>query len=334
MTHREIRSRVPLLGPRGRLNPEAAAWGRGAMIDTTGIGGLRHWSRTKRWDYWLVMTPEHCLVLDVSALGYVAFQQVWLYDRATRAAIDTSTVRPFSVGVSMPPAHGREPVRARAGGICIDMEPAGSRTRLRATTPRVVVDLTLERLPVQEAHGVVVPWSPTRFHYSLRDIGWRVRGTIVADGVAHEVGEGAWAMLEHGRGRWPHTVQWQWGVAHGELPDGRRLSFQFAGTWTVGTPSTENAIVLDGRIQKVQEEVVWDFDGGDYLEPWHVYGPRVEARFTPVALRSDEPSAAGVLAGDVNQCFGTWEGHVLLDDGSRLEFDRLEGCAEDAEFRW
>jgi hypothetical protein len=37
---------------------------------------------------------------------------------------------------------------------------------------------------------------------------------------------------------------------------------------------------------------------------------------------------------EVHQCFGTWQGLVVGDDGVAVELDGLRGFAEEARNRW
>ncbi|MBO9577895.1 MAG: DUF2804 domain-containing protein [Microbacteriaceae bacterium] len=334
MTHRELKRPVPLVLPSGRLNPEAAAWSRGSLVDASGVDGRRQWWRTKRWEYWVVVTPTHILAVDVSAVGWVDFQQVWLLDRMTDQAVDATATLPFSIGTLLPRTLGTgAATRARSRNVKIDVEPGGSRTRLRATTPRLSANLTVDRWPVQEALGLVVPWSPKRFHLLVKQIGLPVHGTITVDGVTHDVPEGSWAVHDHGRGRWPASVRWQWGAAHGVLPDGRRLDFTIGGTWTVGTPSTENAAFLDGRLHKLQDELSWEHDAFEPLGPITVRGERMAATFAVEHSRDDRTNLT-IVTGHVTQSFGTWSGWIELDDGSRVEFSGFDGFVEDAVYRW
>jgi hypothetical protein len=43
---------------------------------------------------------------------------------------------------------------------------------------------------------------------------------------------------------------------------------------------------------------------------------------------------AGIAASSVDQCFGTYEGRIVPDDGPPLEVTGLLGWAEEATWRW
>jgi hypothetical protein len=54
---------------------------------------------------------------------------------------------------------------------------------------------------------------------------------------------------------------------------------------------------------------------------------------TPAYDRHDRTSL-GVLSMEVHQCFGTWSGRVVGDDGVPHEIDGVAGFAEEARNRW
>jgi hypothetical protein len=37
---------------------------------------------------------------------------------------------------------------------------------------------------------------------------------------------------------------------------------------------------------------------------------------------------------EVHQCFGTWSGRIVTDDGTAVQVDGLRGFAEEARNRW
>jgi len=81
----ELATAVSLTGGDGRLNPAAVGWARRPILDTSGIvkGPHRTWGRTKRWEYWNVISPTHILSLTVSSIDYAAVHEVWIFERAS-----------------------------------------------------------------------------------------------------------------------------------------------------------------------------------------------------------------------------------------------------------
>jgi hypothetical protein len=278
------------------------------------------------------MTPTHVLALTVSSLDYAAVHEVWVLDRATLAAVGRSVTALPARGVTLPSRLGAGSARARAKDLTIDVDEVPGGTRLRARIPGASFDVLARRPDGHECLAVVVPWSRRRFQYTVKDVARPAEGTVTVDGLTHEVPAGSsWATLDHGRGRWPYDVRWTWGAGAGRCGD-RVVGLQLGGGWTDGTGMTENAVVVDGRVHKVGEELAWEYDPADHLAPWRVRGGGLDLVLTPFHDRVAR-TQLGVVASRTDQCFGHWAGTVRAGD-EEIEVEGLAGWAEDVHNRW
>lgn len=157
---------------------------------------------------------------------------------------------------------------------------------------------------------------------------------MIADGREYRLTpDSAFGVLDHGRGRWPHRTTWNWGSGSGRIGD-RTIGLQLGGKWTDGTGMTENALSLDGRLHKIGTDLTWTYDRRDWLRPWQVGDQeRVDLTFSPRYERRARTEALAV-ATEVHQCFGSWSGRVVADDGTDVLIDHLAGFAEEARMRW
>ncbi len=332
MTERELTSPVTLTRGRGRLNPEALGWARAPLVDTAGIGA-GFWGRNKRWEYWGVTSPTHLLACTVSSIDYAAVHEVWIFDRASgRQWQAAATVLPAR-GVQLPSRLEAGPSRARAKGLEIDIDEVDGGTRVRARIADAAFDVVAEHPAAHERLAVVVPWSDTRFQYTVKDVARPARGTVTVDGETLPLAEGeSWAVLDHGRGRWRYDVRWNWGAAAGRT-DGRVIGLQLGGRWTVGTGSTENAVVVDGRLHKISVELEWRYDLARWREPWRITGGGLDATLVPFHDKVSRTNL-GVLSSATDQCFGHFSGTFRTADGEEIVFRDLVGFAEEVHNRW
>ncbi|MDR2999312.1 MAG: DUF2804 domain-containing protein [Microbacterium sp.] len=327
----ELTVPVPLTLPSGRLNPDAVGWARHPLVDTAGIGPGR--GRNKRWEYWNIATPRHVVGLTVSSIDYAAVHEVWVWDRATGQTWHRSVTNIPSRGVQLPARLESGPSRARAKDLEIDIDETDAGTGLRARISGAEIDVVAALPAGHERLAVVVPWSETRFQYTVKDVARPASGILVLDGVEHELPQGAsWAVLDHGRGRWPYDVRWNWGAGSG-ISHGRTIGIQVGGQWTDGTGSTENAFVIDGRLHKISDELTWDYDIADWRRPWRITGGGLDATFTPVHDKVTRTNL-GVLSSSTDQCFGDWSGTFRTASGEQIAFDGVFGWAEDVHNRW
>lgn len=336
MDEREIREKVSLTTAAGGLNPAALGFTRTPLHDTSGITGRAHWGRNKRWEYWNVITPTHIAALTVSCIDFLSLHSLWVYDRASGEAIDTTALSPGGRSAALPPSLGAGSARARARTVTLDIDEVDGGTRLRGSSARTSIDVVAERPAGHESLGVVVPWrggrSIRRFQYTVKDVARPAVGSLTIDGATHPVPPGSWAVLDHGRGRWPYRVHWNWAAGSGVV-HGRVIGLQLGAKWTDGSGATENALLVDGHLSKISEELVWDYSPSDWLCPWRIHGQSADLTFTPFHDKQSRTNAL-LIATRTDQLFGTWSGWVRDDTGNRISVDGIEGFAEDVLNRW
>ncbi len=106
---REITEPVDLA--RGaRLNPEAVGWSR-TPLHRTSIDG---WGRTKRWEYWGIVTDRWVVGLTVAGLDYLALAGLYVLDRATGELISAKTYVPNLWATEIDMKTGRPIVNPQA----------------------------------------------------------------------------------------------------------------------------------------------------------------------------------------------------------------------------
>ena len=102
------------------------------------------------------------------------------------------------------------------------------------------------------------------------------------------------------------------------------------------TGFTENGVIVDGRLSKLGSELTWDYDWDEPMRPWRVADPggQLDAVLTPRFDKHSKVDASPDLGSETHQVFGTWSGRLVIDDGVALEFEGLQGFAEEARQRW
>ncbi len=326
---RELTEPVDMCLPDGRLNPAAIGWSRHPLHRPN----LRGWGRNKRFEYWCVMTPEFVVTANISYHDYranVASTFIDLRTHQTRGGRRNRWLPPRN---PLDDLHAQSPMEATARGIQVRLVPNARGTALHTRAPGLEVELQVFEAPGHESMGVLVPWSDRLFQYTRKNNCLPVQGRVVVDGVERSVEHGrAFAIHDHGRGRWPYDTLWNWAAASGSTGS-RQIGLQFGAKWTAGTPSTENVLRIDGRLHKISEELEWRYDTADWMQPWTIRGQRVDLRFTPV-VHHHHHFNRWLISSRGDQCFGHFDGEVVTDSGERVPVAKVWGLAEEVHRRW
>ncbi len=341
VTHEpELTEAVDLCTPDGRrLNPAARGWSRRPLHRANLAGG---WGRTKRWDYWGVLTEDLVVSLTFADVDYLGLAVVGWIDLPSGASGGHAETRPLARGIQLPEISGATPLGHRSTSAELGAVTGEAGTRLTGTWTEkdgrpATLEVTVADPPGHESLNVVIPWSETRFQFTSKHQARPATGTLTVGDREYRLGddEPAWGVLDVGRGRWPYRTRWNWGGGAGPASDGRTIGLQIGGRWTVGTGFTENGVLIDGRLTKIGDELAWDYDWDRPMEPWCVRSPdgAVDLTLVPVHDRHERTNAV-VLRTEVHQVFGHWTGTVPDGAGGTMAVDRLLGFAEESRSRW
>lgn len=327
----QIASATSLTLPNARLNRDAVGWATQPIIDTSGLGAGR--GRNKRWEYWNVITPTHILALTVSSIDYAFVPEVWVYDRETQETWGHGETVIPPKGTVLAPVLEQSSSSAVTKDLEIHIDEVEGGTRLRARAGRVFFDVFAKLPRGHERLALVVPWSDNRFQYTVKDVARPASGVLEIDGLTHDVPAGeSWAVLDHGRGKWPYNIQWNWGAGSGRS-GGRVIGVQVGAQWTAGTGVSENAFFVDGVMHKIHGETEWIYDLENWRDPWRITGGGLDATLTPFYNKQSRTNFVA-LSGRTDQCFGMWSGSFTTESGETIMFDDLLGFAEETHNRW
>jgi len=337
-TERELTEPVDECTSDGRLNPAAVGWSR-TPLHRCNLRGA--WLRKKRWDYWCVTSATHLLSITYTDLDYVGLASAWFLEYAGGRLVEQAALVPLARGFSQPDRVAGGDIRFEGSGlrIAITEEPAATRLEVAfdAGGVPVVADVRVAKPPGHESLSVVIPWSATRFQYTSKHNTRPASGAVAVGGERFSFGpeNGAFGCLDYGRGVWPYRSVWNWASASGAA-GGRTVGLNFGGKWTDGTGFTENGLCLDGRLHKLSEDLVWEYDRGDWMAPWRIRTPRskrVDVAFRPF-FHKPSRLELGAIGNELHVCFGRFDGVVLADDGTPVELADLVGWAEEHRARW
>lgn len=334
---KEILQPTLLCDKKGNLNPAAIGFARKPLIHSNLTG---HLMRKKKWNYWCIYGDEIVFSATISHLDYVAVCFVYFLEYETQRYFEKTITIPLGGKLKMP-THVLETITFKNNEMAIDITYIQNETHLVVSIPNfdgdtLFADLVIQHPPADESLNVVIPWNRKLFQFTGKHHTLPTSGYVtIGDRRFSFTPEENFAVLDFGRGVWPRQATWNWGMASQRVR-GRRIGLNLGGKWTDGTGMTENAVFVDGKMTKIHEDVLFEYDIEDYMQPWKIktkFSSQVALKFSPFFERV-ATSNAKLIKSEVHQMFGYYDGHVLLENGETLVIQQMLGSIEEHIAKW
>jgi hypothetical protein len=341
----ELTRSGPLLLADGRL--AQVGWARQPILDCN-LESARFYAfralqrfRIKRWDYYAVFTPRRFFSATIADLGYAGNLFVYTMNFETGELHEEGIVVPFGKGVTLPRNSDQGGSHFENSRLKLDFSVHPDRRHVSVSWDAfhggrgIHAEIDLQTPPGYESMNIVIPIGEKRFYWNRKINCLPASGTIrYGDDFETLSPATSLGSLDWGRGVWEYRSFWNWASASGFLADGRRVGLNMGMGFGDLSKAGENALILDNRIHKLGQ-IGFDYVSGDYMKPWRFRDTegRVDLTFTPFKDRTAKADA-GVITSLVHQMFGRYNGHVIADDGARIEIRDLIGFAEEHHAKW
>lgn len=339
MPAHEIINPINLSLPNGRLNKDSIGWARKPYINSNVKGSFL---RKKKWNYWCVTSPDVLFSATISHIDYAAVMFVYILDLKTLNFYEKTALVPLGKKIEMPEGV-HESLSYISKEMTIQFIESTDKTEIYVHCPNfngdgksLEADLVLERPADYESLNVVVPWSEKHYQFTSKQPTIPATGNIVWEDKTYKIEpNSAFGCLDFGRGIWKYRSTWNWASASGVVDD-TWIGLNFGGQWTDGTGQNENGLIIDNRLHKIHEDIVWDYDKEDFMKPWILQtkeSERVSLTFTPIYERVATTNAL-IVQSSVHQMIGHFTGVIVTDDGNVINVEKLLGWAEDHMAKW
>lgn len=334
---REISSRIDLCNNRGKLLNDSIGWSRSPVFR---CNLSRHFLRKKKWNYWSITNDNCFFSITISNIDYIGMVFAYFLDLKTMKFIERTIMKPFGMGCSLPEEVNETVVfsdrrmetaflkEADCVHITVNCNDFGGLP--------MKADLAIQYPEGYETLNVVIPWSENKFQYTSKHQGLAAEGSLEIGGSKYEFPAGSsFGCLDFGRGVWPYKTMWNWANASG-MGNGKSIGLNLGAVWTDGTGMTENGFIINGKLTKLSENVLFEYDKKDLMKPWVIKTEqtgRVNLVFTPVYQRVAKTNFV-VLKSIVNQMIGYFSGTITTDDDEIIDIERFIGGAEEHFGKW
>ncbi len=348
---KDLASQTELMQPSPLLNADGSltqvGWSRQPLLDCN-LENAHFYSlrflqrfRIKRWDYYGVTTPDHFFSATLADLGYAGQVFIYLIDFATGEYYEATVTVPFSNGIVLPRNSIAGDSTFEDGKVRLAFRHETDARHISVAWPRfagkdLTADIALRLKPNHESMTIVIPMNSTRrFYYNRKINCLPAEGHLTwgKDRIEFKP-DTSLGNLDWGRGIWDYRSFWVWASASGFLPDGRTLGLNLGFGFGDTSAATENALILDGRIHKLGQ-VDFQYSSKNFKQPWRMTSGdgRLQLEFAPVLERVAKTDLL-LIASEVHQMFGHYQGTVVTDDGETIPMDGLIGWAEEHHARW
>lgn len=335
----EIVTPTPLLAADGTL--AAHGWARGPLMQYDRASfAPEHADRVREWEYFAIFAPTFAAAVTIADLGILTIATISVQDYATGEVLDESLLGGPG-DLVLPSTPFESTTWATSGGDVEHRYEAGTRTiRFRAGAVDVwelaEAALTIPDDPAGESIAVVTRFDPPGlFFYENKRVGLAATGSIrIGDSTFTLPDEGAYAVIDWGRGAWPEEVTWEWAAASGDS-GGHRIGINLGSVHGDDSHGTADAIVVDGVLHKI-DRVLWSFDPADLEAPWRFTSTdgRLDLTLAPDFDESSTLDLGRRYSMSNTKMHGTFSGTVELDDGSILTIGGVRGAAEQVHIMW
>ncbi len=335
---REITEPMPLLHADGTVS--AHGWARGPLVEYDRAAVAPEVAeRVREWEFYAIFAPGFALSVTLADVGVATVGTLTVQDYATGVRHE-ETILGGGEDLALPATPYGDTRWDRPAGFVEYGYDAGTRTiRFGAGDAglweRAEADLVVLEDPASESVAVVTRFEdPRLFFYENKRVDMTATGTVrIGEASWTLPAEGAYAVLDWGRGAWPPEVRWDWAAASG-TSSGRRVGINLGTVHGDDSRGTADAVIVDGVLHKLGR-VRWDYDVEDLLAPWRF---TTEDGRLDLVLAPDFDDSSTLDLGRMGmrtwKVHGILSGTVALDDGSTLPIEGVRGIAEHVEIAW
>jgi len=328
---------IPISLPDGRLNSACCGWSR-QPVQVSNLRGF--WPRKKRWNYWCVVGPDFLFSVTLSNIDYMGLAFAYYLDFNTLQFIEKTVMTPFGKGCRLPETvAGRIDFRHKE--MNLTFVDQGAQVEIEVHSPDfngVPLDaqLRLQRPDNLESLNVVIPWSADRYHFTSKQNCLPASGALrIGPKTLTLDPQRDFGCLDLGRGIWKYRSFWNWSSFSTRVGSDY-IGANLGAGWTDGSGTSENALLIAGRLERLDEDVIFEYDPQQFMKPWRLktaFSNQVDLTFTPFFERVARTDLY-ILRSEVHQMIGKFSGTLTAADGRAYPIAGVTGWAEEHQARW
>ncbi|MCU0823817.1 MAG: DUF2804 domain-containing protein [Leptospira sp.] len=336
----EIKKQIPLLNQNGTITEEGWARFPHWIYNRESIAAPK-W-RIKEWDYYSILSPKQNfgITLTASDLGYVGLFAICFLDFQTGSFRQIDSLKILPLGKTNFPKNchsGEVKFSDKKIKLHFVVEPGKRSLKFESDSflgpngEKGIRGEILLKEPKMDSMTIATSWKENRkaFYYNTKINCMPASGTIQLGNKVYKFQpKEDFGALDWGRGVWTYKNRWFWSSLSTTV-EGKPLGLNLGYGFTDRTPASENVIIYNGKIHKL-DEVFFRYNAKDYMAPWKILSNdgRLNLDFSPIVDRKSYMNFL-VIKSDQHQVFGNFSGKLTLDNGKVLNLKNTLGFAED-----
>jgi hypothetical protein len=331
----ELSEPVDLCLANGKLNRAAVGWSRRPLHNCNLSGSPL---RKKRWNYWCITTDSFLFSVTLSNIDYMGLAFIYFLDFESKYFHEKTVIRPFGKGCDLGNQVADSAI-FEDPKLKLSLQNNDHHTFITVNCPDfdrklLTTELSINTPPGHQTLNVVIPWNDHRFQFTSKQHSLPVSGQVKIGDRSFDAA-GGYACLDYGRGIWPFSSFWNWAGGSGKSGS-HTIGLNLGAGWTDGTGMNENGLVVDGVLSKISEDLIFDYNSSDFMQPWSICthaSEMIDLSFTPIFERVAKTNTL-LLSSEVHQMIGRFSGSVKDSSGNSYAFKDLIGWAEEHYARW
>ncbi len=339
----EILTKQPLLDSEGNVaNP---GWCRHNLYDYNIENCSVNIMRLKEWDFYQICNGEMMVQINLFNISLATCATFGFVDLRTGRKFDTMSVELFTPHKNRMNKNGdcENYCSYKHGGVKIELDVKKEYHHLlfegKCKGKRIFAEFFCGRLPHHESITIAIPFDRKgHFFYTNKINCLDTYGSVLyGDEKFIFSKHNTFAVLDWGRGIWPHKNMWYWANGSTFIDD---KVFGFELTWGFGNTSnaTETALFYDGVCHKIGE-VYLENDpevNNSWMQDWHFISKdgRLDLTMTPFYDNYSNLMPFNLFGMKTHQVHGLWNGKVILDDGCEIEIKDMYAFCEKVHNKW
>ena len=327
----ERRRRPNLLSKKGKLR--RACWATTDVFEYN-KEYMRRPSRRKEWEFYQLSNSRYVFQVTYGHTGYAGLAGVTLVDFTTGERFSSGKKQLFPGDRLDLDFSGGQPhsLKYEDEDLFLSISFDGEVRRILVRSDQFDADLSCH--DAGDAIVTATPFSLAgQFYYNYKKVFRDLAGHLYMHNVNQRLDGETFLLLDSGRGIWPYRHSWIWASGARETDRGV-LALNLGGGFGREDAPTENAIFLDGKIQKLGR-VFFKFSPEDYMKSWRISDEdrRLHLVFRP-AFDNHTDTNYLLVHNRCHQVFGRLSGTVELDSGEVLRLSEMPFFCEHAVNRW